>query len=224
MASGGSPSLTPDYGNPEPEDTWASTSTLVNPDPPLRLVFDRDSVISATLYSRTGPMYKITTNSTISRTELKDLTTGEQRVVAIVKRRELLPDVVVFDHRSQKSVRMSKWLKRKKGGPGTHPSAELQTESGSFTWKTDNVYPFALYSNSDDRSQMAEEPGCPIAYSKVLEDPPTIALIIRRCDDSVQIEIITSFLVLEHRRRMKEKFRQGHTVLYALGSQYIVLG
>lgn len=58
----------------------------------------------------------------------------------------------------------------------------------------------------------------------MLEDPPTIALVIRRCEDSVQVEIITSFLVLEHRRRMKEKFTQGHTVLYALGNQYIVLG
>ncbi|PPQ66023.1 hypothetical protein CVT26_010779 [Gymnopilus dilepis] len=227
-------SSSPDYGpsfsssSDSDSESWASTSTLVNPEPPLSLIFDRNSVISATLYSRSGPKYRITTNSTISRTELKDLTTDDQRVVATVKRRELLPDVVVFAHRGE-SVRMSKWLKRRKGGDGVLPTAELLTESGSFTWKTDNRYPFALYSTPPDPPEPHSQPeetsdSRPIAYSKILDDPPTIALVIRRCADSVTVEIITSFLVLEHRRRMKEKFRQGHTVLYALGSQYIVLG
>ena len=115
----------PDYGpsssssssSDSSSTSWASTSTLVNPEPPLSLIFDRNSVISATLYSRSGPKYRVTTNSTISRTELKDLTTADQRVVATVKRRELLPDVVLFAHRGE-SVRMSKWLKRRKGGDG----------------------------------------------------------------------------------------------------------
>jgi len=205
---------TSDYINSEPGEALESTSTLVNPERRLNLVFDRNSVISATLYSRAGPLYRITTNKSVSRTDLCDLT--EQRVVATVKRRELFPDVVVFAHRSGKSVRISKWLKRQKSPPERPRTTELLTPSGSFIWKSDNTHRFALY--SQDQTEF------PIAYSKILEDPPTIALVLRNCSDTiVQVEIITSFLVLEHKLRMKEKFSQGGT-LYTLGGQFIMMG
>ncbi|KDR81967.1 hypothetical protein GALMADRAFT_276605 [Galerina marginata CBS 339.88] len=204
-----------DYINSESnplDEALESTSTLVNPDRRLKLVFDRNSVISATLYSRAGPLYRITTNKAVSRTDLCDLT--EQRVVATVKRRELFPDAVVFAHRSGKSIRLSKWLKRQKSPPGIQRTTELLTPSGSFTWKSDSTHRFALYSQDQT----------PIAYSKMLEDPPTLALVLMNCSDSiVQVEIITSFLVLEHKLRMKEKFSQGST-LYTLGGQFIMMG
>ena len=111
--------------------TSASTPTLTNPSPPLSLIFDRNSVVSATLHSRTGPRYRISTNNTVTRTDLYELaqepstgsseapaTSQSKTLVASVKRRELLPNIVAFKHREGKTMRLSSWLKRGKGG---HP-------------------------------------------------------------------------------------------------------
>ncbi|KAJ3517485.1 hypothetical protein NLJ89_g484 [Agrocybe chaxingu] len=193
------------------EQAFASTSTLVNEAPSLSLMFDRNSVINATLYSRTSPMYKITTNKNATRTDLCDL--ADQRVVATVKRREIFPDVVVFAHQRGKSVRISKWLKTMKV-PGTRPTASIETETGRFTWRSDETHRLALY--PEDETEF------PIAYSRTVLDPPTIGLVIKAGSDTMHIEIITSFLILEHRLRMQEKRQEDH--LYGLGGPFVVMG
>ncbi|CAA7260869.1 unnamed protein product [Cyclocybe aegerita] len=193
------------------EQAFASTSTLVNDAPSLSLVFDRNSVINATLYSRAGPMYKITTNKNVTRTDLCDL--AEQRVVATVKRREIFPDVVVFAHRRGKSVRISKWLKATKV-PGSRPTASIETETGRFTWRSDETHRLALY--PEDETEF------PIAYLRTVLEPPTIGLMINASTDTMRIETITSFLILEHRLRMQEKQREAH--LYGLSGPFVVMG
>ena len=57
---------------------------------------NRNSVLAATLYSHSRPVYKITTNKSATNTDLTDPTA--QRVVATVKRHEIFPDAVRFAH------------------------------------------------------------------------------------------------------------------------------
>ncbi|PPQ77588.1 hypothetical protein CVT25_011380 [Psilocybe cyanescens] len=196
------------------QDALASTSTLVNPDPPVSYIFDRNSVIGATLYTRSGPAYKIITNREVSRTELCDLT--DRNIVATLKRRDFLPNLVVFAHRNGKPLKISNWLKRRKISQGNQMATvyDLLTPSGCFTWKSDGTRNLALYPQY--------QTDFPIAYSKKLEDPPTLALFLRSCSDNDKVEIITSFIVLEHRLRMKEKILEGNT-LYGVGSQFIMM-
>ena len=97
------------------ERTFESTTTLttlVEPSHLRTFIFNRSSVVNATIYSRARPVYKIKSNSSLSRTELFDL--NEQEIVALIKRRQILPNLVVFGHRGNKSIRISKWLKRRK--------------------------------------------------------------------------------------------------------------
>ncbi|KAF8162774.1 hypothetical protein B0H34DRAFT_293991 [Crassisporium funariophilum] len=194
----------------------ASTSTLVNPPPSLDLFFDRNSVINTTLHSRAGPLYKVTTNKGVTRTDLCDL--SEQRVVATVKRREIFPDVVVFAHRNGKSIQVRKWLRRRKPPQVITPCAVLETEVGRFTWRSDSTYRLALYHEGQTQS--------PIAFCKVMHDPPTLALMLRPGLDNLHVEIITSFLILEHRLRMKEKIRVQANQLYGplVGGQFLTVG
>ena len=95
-----------------PPYPFESTSTLVAPPPPRTFVFSRSSVTNATIYSRDRPLYKIKSSDAGSRTELSDLV--EQKPVASIKRRQILPDLVLFAHRSNKAIRIDKWLTRRK--------------------------------------------------------------------------------------------------------------
>lgn len=95
---------------------FESTSTLVAPPPPHTFVFSRSSVTNATIYSSERPVFKIKSSEAGSRTELFDL--DEQKRVASIKRRQILPDVAVFAHRSNKAIRIDKWLNRRKVSHG----------------------------------------------------------------------------------------------------------
>ena len=101
-----------------PPYPFESTSTLVAPPPPRTLVFSRSSVTNATIYSRDRPIYKIKSSDAGSRTELFDLVDREQKPVASIKRRQFLPDLVLFAHRSNKAIRIDKWLNRRKVSHG----------------------------------------------------------------------------------------------------------
>ncbi|KAF9546893.1 hypothetical protein CPC08DRAFT_769557 [Agrocybe pediades] len=216
--------------------TSASTPTLINPSPPLSLIFDRNSVVSATLYSRTGPKYRISTNITVTRTDLYELsqdasgpgTSVSQTMVASVKRRDFLPNVVVFKHRKGRAIRLNEWLRRDKNGrPGRSPSAELTTLDGHYTWIANSTHRLALYARKGSHTTMpfhAVSPidQQPIAYSKTVDSPPTLALVLRDCDcsDDTKIEIIMSFLVMENKLRQKEKQEDGRgsSMMHALGA------
>ncbi|KAF8812002.1 hypothetical protein BYT27DRAFT_6434430 [Phlegmacium glaucopus] len=213
-----SPSMSTFYQNPTSEfdcDTLESTLTLVDPPPPRTFVFNRNSVHNATLYSCVSPVYTIKSTGTLSCTDLIDL--GEQKIVASIKRRQILPDVVVFPHRNSKPIRIDKWLKPRKAPFGQTPYANLKTLAGTFIWRLEGTgsHRFALYFDGQDDS--------PIAYSRSILDPPTIGLILMPGLDNVLVEIITSFLILENKFRMDQKTNGG--VLHpALNGFYLTVG
>ncbi|PPQ67561.1 hypothetical protein CVT24_002841 [Panaeolus cyanescens] len=117
-----------------PENLFQSTETLVNPTPPTTLIFDRNSVLFATLHSRAGPKYRVKTNSSVTRTDLCNVV--DEQILGSIKRREIMPDVVLFPHRGKKSLRMNKWLKKIKGQEGVSPSAVLEAQNGRFVWRS----------------------------------------------------------------------------------------
>ncbi|KAF8177623.1 hypothetical protein BJ912DRAFT_677055 [Pholiota molesta] len=178
----------------------ASTSTLLNEPLPLRLMFSRNSVTHATLYAAEGAMYRITATAKVSRVELVDLRImeGREKVVATLKRRDILPNVVVFPHRQGKSLRIAKWLQQP-----TPPDGRtiLRTLYGNFIWRSDGTLRLALYPEDQTHS--------PIAYYLKIEEPPTLALVLRAGFEHIRVEIITAFIVLEYRLRMGEKVKQG---------------
>jgi hypothetical protein len=69
---------------------------------------------------------------------------------------------------------------------------------------------------------LASQTWFPIAYSRMLGDPATLVLVLFPTSDNSQVEIITSFSILEHELRMKEKARQGN--VYGVSGQFIVMG
>lgn len=89
---------------------FESTETLVALPPPRTFVFSRSSVTNATIYSCDRPVYNLKSYNAGSCTELFDL--DEQKPVASIKRRQFLPDVVLFAHRGNKAIRIDKWLNR----------------------------------------------------------------------------------------------------------------
>lgn len=98
-----------------PNQGFESTSTLVALPPPRTFVFSRSSVTNVTIYSSARAVYKVKSTSSRSCTELYDLI--DQKLVASVKRRQFISDVVVFAHRN-KAIKIDKWLHRRKAPHG----------------------------------------------------------------------------------------------------------
>lgn len=90
------------------QPSFASTSTLFET-PPLMFVFDKNSVINSTLFSRNEPIYCVKTNRSVTKTSLLNL--QENRTVAVWQRQNLFPDNIYLEHKGKK-IRLSKWLQR----------------------------------------------------------------------------------------------------------------
>ncbi|KAF9481293.1 hypothetical protein BDN70DRAFT_991978 [Pholiota conissans] len=72
--------------------------------------FDRNSVLDATLYSNGSPAYRIITNKSGTRTDICDI--PGQHIVATIKRREILPDIVKFANKNDgNAVAIKSWLR-----------------------------------------------------------------------------------------------------------------
>jgi len=196
------------YENPnDGELVFESTTTLVEPHPRTTLLFDRSSVVNATIYSCDRPVYEIKSNGSLSRTELFDL--NEQKMVASIRRRQFFSNVVVFAHRGHKSIKIDEWLKHRKIPDGQTCVDRLHTLAGTFVWKSEalGAHRFTLYVEGQDDS--------PIAYSRSTYRPPTIGLILKPGWDHVLVEIITSFLVLENKFRNDNDNKDGSEMVYA---------
>ena len=61
-------------------------------------------------------------------------------------------------------------------------------------------------------------PEVPVAYVNALQDPPTLALVIAAGYGDIEVEVLTSFIILEHKLRMKEKIEQGELMLALTGN------
>ncbi|KAF8891128.1 hypothetical protein CPB84DRAFT_1683406 [Gymnopilus junonius] len=173
------------------------------------LVFDQHSVINATVYSGNLLTYSTITSKSMSRTDICDI--PGQRIVATIKRRELLPDTVKFPSRNEgHSIAVSKWLRPVMVTSHPESCTSLVTDSGKFIWKTNPTYRLALFP--------AEDPEVPLAFAIRTRPPESLALTIKEECDEMMEDILISFIILEHRLRMKEKRRQNSMMFGPLSS------
>lgn len=121
--------------------TLASTSsTLVHSVLPLRtLVFDRTDIMDegTTIHGPGGPLYRVSVCNTVALygEELRIVrlsgrsmdevggdvppsgreNQGAERIVATIRRRDLLPDLAIFPHRGGRALKVKKWLPKTEG-------------------------------------------------------------------------------------------------------------
>ncbi|KAF8179677.1 hypothetical protein BJ912DRAFT_982497 [Pholiota molesta] len=185
-------------------ESIASTSTTPACGSGRAFLFDRNSVLNATLYSNGIPAYKIITSKPGTRTDICDI--PGQCVVATIKRREILPDTIKLTNRHDgNAVAIKNWLKQITLPGHVEPSTSLTTEVGKFVWKTDAAHRLALYSEDD-----AE---VPVAFTMRVRSPEPLVLTLKAgCEEMVE-DILVSFIILEQKLRMKEK-RRTNVMMY----------
>lgn len=84
---------------------------LVSASPPVHLTFSDNSMINATLYRDSHPVYTIATASQGLNTEIRSSHTSE--LLARITRRSFLPDLITFpNHDGGKEMRLSNWMRR----------------------------------------------------------------------------------------------------------------
>jgi len=112
----------------------------------------------------------------------------------------------------------------------------LYTPSGRYTWRSDSPHRFSVSDWALVRSFVlltsgifqlySDDPATetPIAYCRMVHDPLTIVLVLQvGLERELQIEALTSFLVLEQRRRQKER-RWRDQMSGPIGLQFIMMG
>lgn len=94
-----------------------SQLTLVDTSPPPLLIFSKASVKNTSIYLSTDPgtpLYHVTSDNHDCDTHIEDART--QRIIATVRRKDVLPDLIVFpgtrEGQSSKKVRVSKWMRK----------------------------------------------------------------------------------------------------------------
>ncbi|KAJ7307954.1 hypothetical protein DFH08DRAFT_900583 [Mycena albidolilacea] len=108
---------------------------LVSASPPVHLTFSDNSMINATLYRDSHPVYTIATVSQGLNTEIQSSDTSE--LLARITRRSFLPDLITFpNHDGGKEMRLSKWMRRCMLPDGSHAHG-VETEMGNCLLKKD---------------------------------------------------------------------------------------
>ncbi|KAJ2933729.1 hypothetical protein H1R20_g3378, partial [Candolleomyces eurysporus] len=168
---------------------------LTNPEPPLELVLEKPaSPLNTRLLVNGKPWFKI---STVDRdaniTNITDLRTNE--VVATISRRMFLSDKVKFPRRfGGKSVKKNDWMSEVKLSTGQNAWV-INSESGKFLWKWDSAQRLVLTPENDTDHTLAF----------VKDEPPVLALCVKRSAEGSLDEIIPGFIILEQRMKLDTK-------------------
>ncbi|RXW12974.1 hypothetical protein EST38_g12883 [Candolleomyces aberdarensis] len=172
-----------------------SQVTLINPETTLELVLEKPAYpLNTRLLVNGKPWFKI---STVDRdaniTNITDLRTNE--VVATIRRRMFLSDKVKFPRRfGGKSVKKDDWMSKVKLSTGQNAWV-INSESGKFLWKWDSAQRLILTpENNTDHT---------LAFVK--DEPPVLALCVKRSAEGSLDEIIPGFVILEQRMKTDTK-------------------
>ncbi|TFK35455.1 hypothetical protein BDQ12DRAFT_688175 [Crucibulum laeve] len=189
-----------------------SQITLVNPAPPVALVFNMSSTLNTTLFAHSKPMYRVRSDRAGARTDIYDI--QAKSIVGTIKRKEVFSDTVTFPHRnSGKPIKVRKWL-RSTRTPGGFSSMTLETESGLFIWRLDTSLRLVLYREDDLDS--------PISYVKSSSPNSHLILVLKSGSEDIREEIIVSFLILEQKLRVQEKIRRSEAMYGPMSGRMIL--
>ncbi|KAJ6489883.1 hypothetical protein C8R45DRAFT_901493 [Mycena sanguinolenta] len=170
-----------------------SQLTLVNASPPVCLTFSTNSMINATLYRDSRPVYTIATELQGTTTEIRAW--GTSQLLVRIARKELLPSTITFPNiNGGKDMRLGKWLRRCKVPDGGHAYV-IQTEVGNCILKKHQIYRLALFTEYDLET--------PVAHWENATGTPS--LILHSGTENFYPQIIAAFTVRELKMRMAEK-------------------
>ncbi|KAJ7761633.1 hypothetical protein B0H14DRAFT_2973023, partial [Mycena olivaceomarginata] len=168
---------------------------LVSASPPVHLTFSDNSMINATLYRDSHPVYTIATASQGLNTEIRSSDTSE--LLARITRRSFLPDLITFpNHDGGKEMRLSKWMRRCMLPDGSHAHG-IETEMGNCLLKIHPVHRLALYTERD--------PGTPIAHWERATATSPLSLVLYPGTENFYPKIIAAFTVSELKMRNAEQ-------------------
>ncbi|KAJ7661752.1 hypothetical protein B0H17DRAFT_1212148 [Mycena rosella] len=176
-----------------------SQLTLVPATPAHRLLFSTDSMKNTTLLLDGAPAYTISTDSdpNHSRTEIR--AASEVQVLARVRRKDVLPNVITFPQVTATEMRLHKWF-RKTALPDGSSAHVIDTEYRQFTLKTHPVHRLALFKFREDNLQT------PVAHWQRSDGMSSLALGIQAgVPAAARAYILAAFIVWEFKLRMTEK-------------------
>ncbi|KAJ7086205.1 hypothetical protein C8R44DRAFT_821152 [Mycena epipterygia] len=175
-----------------------SQLTLVDPSPPISLIFDTNSMTNATLSLNSIPAYTISTDSRGTSTELRAAGTGE--VLVRIVRKGMFPDTIAFPNiHGGKDVRLNKWLKSAAKLPDGSPVSVIETEVGKCFLRKYRLYRLALFTETDMEAPVAH------LQRPTVATPLPLALILQPGTETFRPEIIAAFIVQEQKTRMEEE-------------------
>ncbi|TFK35527.1 hypothetical protein BDQ12DRAFT_688278 [Crucibulum laeve] len=175
-----------------------SQITLVDaPSSHFTITFEKNSMKNNTVWINSRPVYTIST-SDASDTRTTIFNNLIQRTLVTVQRRSLLADALTFDDRYDgKKVKIDSWLRAIKL-PDGNPGHVIRTTQGNYIWKVDIVHRHVLYAEEDLDT--------PLAYMVIATATSPMSLIIAREVEDIVDDILVSFMILELRMRLREKW------------------
>ncbi|KIK97050.1 hypothetical protein PAXRUDRAFT_137143 [Paxillus rubicundulus Ve08.2h10] len=174
-----------------------SAVTLVNPTPPTPYFLSNTILKDAVIYAHPAiPLYKVTSDS--KQIRISDGSTPG-RTIAVLRRRELLPNTVSFTQRDGRSqISVQKWLRKTKL-PGEFTGYILQTRYGPYVWKSVSRHRQKVYANHD--------PNTPIAsfYLHQTLSHGTPAFFLDSGAEPLRDDLVVAYLIQRHRIMMEDK-------------------
>ncbi|KAK7036192.1 hypothetical protein R3P38DRAFT_2910950 [Favolaschia claudopus] len=159
------------------------------------LAFETDSMLNTTLCENAVPLYRVTTNTHGSITEIR--TTGSDTLIARIARKNIFPSTVTFpDVNGGKPMRIKEWLKPTKF-PNGLLGCTLQTPLGDMIMGGHPEYNSIALFNTD-LTQI-------IAHWKPKSDSLPLILVLSPGYESAHAQIIAAFLYEEQVIRVEHK-------------------
>ncbi|KAF9481295.1 hypothetical protein BDN70DRAFT_991980 [Pholiota conissans] len=170
-----------------------SQTTLVSSEQTTELTLSTKSILNTLLLTKGKPSIAISTVDPAGAvTKIINLATGQ--LLATIKRRTFLPDVVKFEQLyNGEPLKIREWLLEVKIS-GQYTKWIVNTPSGTFVWHVHKIFRLALFPENDSEN--------PIAW---LQLDGSFSLVLKRSTEGFRDEIITSFVILEQQMRLEEK-------------------
>ncbi|KIM46937.1 hypothetical protein M413DRAFT_23258 [Hebeloma cylindrosporum] len=172
-----------------------SQITLVNPDPPIELVFSKfNSMLNNNIFINGRPHYKIVTID--PHTTITDVQTNE--LLVRIKRRTLHADAITFTHHyGGNPLKLKQWVVDSGKTLEGYRKWTIETPLGVFVWRIDPVLRLSLCPGRDLDH--------PVAWVQLPTGTLPFALLLKRGTEGFRDQILASFIILEQLLRLEEK-------------------
>ncbi|KAF9233800.1 hypothetical protein BU15DRAFT_79780 [Melanogaster broomeanus] len=164
-----------------------SLVTLVNPASQTPYFLSNTRLKDAVIYARPDvPLYKVTSDS--KQIQISDGCTPG-RVIAVLHRRELLPDTVSFPGRiGGTRISVQKWLRRTKLPDGSSAYV-METSYGRYIWKVVSGHHHEIFPDYDPDGVIAS-----VHLHQTLS-PAQPALVLHSRAEPLRDDLVVAYLI-----------------------------